>query len=133
MCQPRYQASPRSSDTDFYGTILVDLESRKPIEILPDRTAETAEAWLRSHPEVEVVSRDRGGDYAAAARKGAHQAQQVADRFHLLQNLRERLKEVMDRKQDCLPEVKERASDAIPAKARGIKEQSAHEVAKPQA
>ncbi len=116
-----------------YGTILVDLESRKPIELLPDRTAETAEAWLRSHPEVEVVSRDRGGDYAAAARKGAPQAQQVADRFHLLQNLRERLKEVMDRKQDCLPEVKERASDAIPAKARGIKEQSAHDVAKPQA
>ncbi len=116
-----------------YGTILVDLELRKPIEILPDRTAETAEAWLRSHPEVEIVSRDRGGDYAAAARKGAPQAQQVADRFHLLQNVRERLKEVMDRKQDCLPEVKERASDGIPAKARGIKEQSIHDVAKPQA
>src|SRR6266567_8693747 len=54
-----------------YGTILVDLELRKPIELLPDRSAETAEAWLRTHPEVELVSRDRGGDYAAAAKKGA--------------------------------------------------------------
>ncbi len=116
-----------------YGTILVDLELRKPIELLPDRTASTSEAWLRRHPEVELVSRDRGGDYAAAAKKGAPQAQQVADRFHLLQNVRERLKEVMDRKQDCLPEVEERASDAIPAKARGIKDQDIHEVAKPQA
>src|SRR5258708_1819244 len=106
-----------------YGTILVDLELRKPIELLPDRTASTSEAWLRRHPEVELVSRDRGGDYAPAAKKGAPQAQQVADRFHLLQNLRERLKEVMDRKQDCLPEVEERPSDAIEASARGMKEQ----------
>lgn len=57
-----------------YGTILVDLELRKPIELLPDRTASTSEAWLRRHPEVELVSRDRGGDYAAAAKKGAPQA-----------------------------------------------------------
>jgi transposase len=114
-----------------YGSILVDLESHKPIELLPDRTASTAEAWLRAHPEVDVVSRDRGGDYAAAAKKGAPQATQVADRFHLLQNLRERLKEVMDRKQDCLPEVEEHASDAIPAKARGRKEQGSQQVAEP--
>jgi transposase len=52
-----------------YGTILVDLELRKPIEVLADRSAETAQAWLRTHPEVEVVSRDRGGDYAAAANR----------------------------------------------------------------
>jgi transposase len=57
-----------------YGTILVDLESHKPIDLLPERTAETTEAWLRTHPEVTLVSRDRGGDYAAAARKGAPQA-----------------------------------------------------------
>ncbi len=76
----------------------------------------TAEAWLRTHPEVDIVSRDRGGEYAAAAKKGAPQAQQIADRFHLLKNLRERLKEVMDRRQSCLPEVEEHASDAIPAK-----------------
>ena len=116
-----------------YGTILVDLELRKPIELLPDRTAETSEAWLRTHPEVEVVSRDRGGEYAAAARKGTPQAQQVADRFHLLKNLRERLKELMDRLQSCLPEIEEHASDAIPAKAQGIKDKGTHQMAAPQA
>ena len=75
-----------------YGTLLVDLERRRPIEILPDRREETIRAWLLAHPEIEVVSRDRGGEYAAAAKKGAPQAQQVADKFHLLLNLREKLK-----------------------------------------
>ena len=100
-----------------YGTILVDLEKRIPIELLPDRSTETVAVWLREHPEVDIVSRDRGGEYAAAARKGAPQAQQIADRFHLLKNLRERLKELMDRKHSCLPEVEEPISDGIPAKA----------------
>ncbi len=112
-----------------YGTILVDLETRRPIDLLPDRSSETVAAWLRAHPEVEVVSRDRGGEYAAAAKQGAPQAQQVADRFHLLKNLRERLKELMDRKQSCLPEVEEHTSDAIPAKAQGIKGKSLSQIA----
>jgi transposase len=116
-----------------YGTILVDLELRRPIELLPDRSAKTAEAWLRAHPEVEIIGRDRGGEYAAAGRRGAPQARQIADRFHLLKNLRERLKELMDRKQSYLPEVEERASDAIPAKARGLKDKSVHEPTEPPA
>jgi len=116
-----------------YGTILVDLQSHKPIELLPDRTAETAEAWLRTHPEVEIVSRDRGGDYVAAARKGASQAQQVADKFHLLKNLRERLKDLMDRRYSCLPEVEETRADAVPAKAQGINAARSHGVTDPQA
>ena len=78
----------------IYGTLLVDLELRRPIEVLPDRKEETVEAWLLTHPEIEVVSRDRGGAYAAAARKGAPQAQQVADKFHVLLNLREKRKRV---------------------------------------
>lgn len=72
-----------------FGTILVDLTTHTVIDLLPDRTTETAAAWMQLHPEIEIVSRDRGGDYAAAARKGAPQAQQVADRFHLAKNLTE--------------------------------------------
>ena len=102
-----------------YGTILVDLELRRPIDLLPDRSEETLEAWLRTHPEIDSISRDRAGGYAAAAKKGAPQAQQVADRFHLLLNLREGLKKLMERKQACLPEVKEDVADGIPHKARG--------------
>ncbi len=102
-----------------YGTILVDLELRRAVDLLPDRSEETLEAWLRTHPEIEILSRDRAGGYAAAARKGAPQAQQVADRFHLLLNLRDGLKKLMERKQACLPVVKEDVVDGIPHKARG--------------
>jgi hypothetical protein len=66
-----------------YGTLLVDMQSHKVIDLLADRTKETAAAWMRAHPEIDLVSRDRGGDYAAGAREGAPQATQVADRFHL--------------------------------------------------
>jgi transposase len=70
-----------------YGTILIDLERRKPIDVLPDRTSETLTKWLKAHPEVEIVSRDRAAAYAEAAREGAPNAVQVADRWHLLKNL----------------------------------------------
>lgn len=104
-----------------YGTILVDLELHRPIELLPDRSAETLETWLRLHPEIEVISRDRAGAYATAARKGAPQAQQIADRFHLLKNVRERLKDLMERKQSYLPDAGVQGDDAIPQKAQGMK------------
>jgi transposase len=72
-----------------YGTIIVDLERRAVVDILADRSAATMANWFRDHPNVEVVSRDRAGLYAEAAREGAPQAKQVADRFHLMQNFRE--------------------------------------------
>jgi len=77
-----------------YGTILVDLERRQPVALLPERTAEPLAQWLREHPGVEVIARDRASAYAEGAHHGASEATQVADRFHLLQNLRETLDEV---------------------------------------
>src|SRR5262249_40825707 len=77
-----------------YGTILVDLERRQPVALLPDRTAEPLAQWLREHPGVQVIARDRSSTYAEGARQGAAAATQVADRFHLLQNLAEALEPV---------------------------------------
>ncbi len=69
-----------------YGTVLCDLEQRRIIDLLPDREAGTVEAWLADHPEVTIISRDRGGGYGHAATKAAPQAIQVADRWHLMEN-----------------------------------------------
>ncbi len=83
--------------------------------MLPDRSKETVKAWLQQHPEIDVISRDRASSYADAAREGAPQATQVADRFHLTKNVREKLKELLDRKRTCLPLVKESAIQSAPA------------------
>jgi transposase len=80
-----------------YGTILVDLEHRKPVDLLPDREASSLADWLRAHPEVEFISRDRAGAYADGACEGAPQAVQIADRWHLLKNMSEVVERFMDR------------------------------------
>jgi transposase len=74
-----------------YGTILVDLEQRRIIELLPDRKAESLARWLDEHPGVQIITRDRAQVYAEGARQGAPQATQVADCWHLLKNLGEAL------------------------------------------
>jgi transposase len=103
---------------DHYGTILVDLARHRPIDLLEDRSAESVTAWLLAHPGVELISRDRGGSYADAARRGAPKAVQVADRYHLVANLRDALQKLLDRKRACLPTLEEpisAPSTAVPA------------------
>jgi transposase len=78
-----------------FKTILVDLRTRKPIELLPDASAASFASWLQEHPGVEIIARDRAGTFAEGARQGAPDAIQVADRFHLMQNLRTAIEEIL--------------------------------------
>jgi transposase len=72
-----------------YGTILINLKTRTPVDLLPDRERASVEKWLRKHPGAKVVSRDRSAIYADAIREAAPEATAVADRFHVLKNLME--------------------------------------------
>jgi transposase len=97
-----------------YGTILCDLERHHPVDLLPERSAEGLSNWLIAHPGVRVISRDRGGCYAQGARTGAPQAMQVADRFHLLCNLRKALMRALDRHHHDLREAARTAAACHP-------------------
>src|SRR6266568_1316873 len=83
-----------------FGTILVNLESHQVIDLLPDRQAETSAQWMRHHPDITVVSRDRGSEYAKAAMLGAPQATQCADRFPIVKNLTEATQLILARCQE---------------------------------
>lgn len=91
-----------------YGTILVDLERHKIIDVLPNRESATLQKWLTLHPEIEVVSRDRGKEYIKAITLAAPQAQQVVDRFHLVRNLAEALQKTLA---SCRAEIRQADSD----------------------
>ena len=80
-----------------YGTLICNLEDNKPIDVLPDRSVQTVSAWFEKRPSVEIVSRDRSSEYAAAISKGAPQALQVADVWHVAKNLTESVQTLLAR------------------------------------
>lgn len=94
-----------------YGTILVDLERSKVVDLLPDRETGTLAAWLRQHGGIEVVARDRAGAYADAIRQGAPDAMQVVDRWHLLRNLGEALQGGVDRHRSAVRQAARTVSE----------------------
>ena len=96
-----------------YGTILCDLEQHKPVDLLPERSSAALVDWLKAHPGVEIISRDRGDYYIKGANEGAPDAIQVADRWHLLKNLREALARLADQYHQQLEVATRAAADAI--------------------
>lgn len=123
-----------------YGTIPVDLDAQRVIDLLPDRTAETLATWLRGHPEVMVVTRDRAEAYAEGIRQGAPQALQVADRFHLCKNITNTLERYLTRQHvalrravHCAASVADRTDppeDTAPRSSREQPERRAHRLAR---
>ena len=88
-----------------YGSIIVDLERHQPIALLPEHTAESIATWFEQHPTVEIIARDRASVYGEALQKGAPQARQVADRWHLMHNLGTVLQDVLSHHTRSLREV----------------------------
>ncbi len=95
-----------------YGTIVCDLERHRVIDLLPERSAESTRLWLEAHPTVAVIARDRGGLYVDAATRGAPQAVQVADRWHLVDNLADVLEKFLLHRS---PQLKEAAAAVVAA------------------
>lgn len=115
-----------------YGTILVDLERGVPVDLLPDRTTATLAAWLKAHPGVEVITRDRFSEYALAVSEACPAAQQVADRWHLLKNLRETMERVLRRIHErlrTLPPSTELLTQVGTSRPRRLRPPSANEQA----
>jgi len=107
-----------------YGTILVDLERKTVIDLLPDRQAETVADWLRKYPGIQIVARDRAAAYADGIRQGAPNAIQVADRWHLLRNLGDAMQAVVDRHHALVCRVVKQVIDGLRTDAQNAQSQS---------
>jgi transposase len=81
-----------------YGTIIIDHESGKAVDLLPARDCETVKQWLEKHPSIEIVTRDRSGEYREAIDQALPEAMQIADRWHLLKNLRDAVQRHLSRR-----------------------------------
>ena len=88
-----------------YGSVLVDLEAGRPVDLLPDRSAASLAGWLKQHPGVEVIVRDRSTEYARGATIGAPDSVQVVDRWHVLRNVREAAERLLERHRQDLRQV----------------------------
>jgi len=80
-----------------YDTLIIDLKTHRPIDLLPDRSGTSLKAWLLAHPGVKIISRDRSTEYTRGATEGAPKAIQVADRWHVIKNLQEVLERIIHR------------------------------------
>lgn len=100
-----------------YGTVLVDIETSRVVDVLPDRTSETFAAWLREHPGAEIICRDRATAYTRAVKEAAPKAIEVADRWHLLQNLSAAVEKTCHQHRSCL---RKHVEQEVPPEPRAI-------------
>jgi transposase len=106
---------------ECYGSVLVDLTTNRPMGLLGDRGENTLSEWLQERTRVKVISRDRYGNYQRASTKGTPDAVQVTDRWHLLKNLGEAMRKILDREYSALKKVWEANRETRTAEPRFLK------------